>query len=207
MKMKDYLKIIEENKKSLKEEENADVQLQAGKPVVKRTKRFTQESPLEFDEEQNFYKRDSGAEYTREMKTAQEIFDTIGIQDGKFSETFFNVFPKIDAKKTKEVKEAYAHSYNDCTPFLIEQDQNEYTLVNHDHQGTVYENDIDFDPARRRFMIETHDPETFNIVQNIGRGDRHKHALRSQELRFVMEFAQMSGKECWVEFNGNSARI
>lgn len=219
MKMKDILNIKDKNPKSLleckdkKEKEPATVSPTAyddvpnvpGKPVVKKEKRYTDEEGLsgDYDHVQNFERRDSGAEYVRSMVKADEIFNEIGIQDKKQSEEFFNIFPKINAKDAEKVDEMYRYGRRENKTFIIEQDQNQFLLVNHDNTGKVYENEIVFNPMKNQYIIECNNPESVSVIQHIPKGDRYKHSLRSKELQYVLEFQQMTGTNCYIKNNFN----
>jgi len=224
MKMKDILHIKDkypegllECDKKKKEKEEATVSPNAyddvknipGKAVVKKTKKRYTDDVEEYDHEQNFTRRDSGAEYVRSMKDADEIFNQTGIVDSQKSTEFFSIFPKIEAKDQGAIKEHYAMGRREYKTFIIEQKKNEFLLVNHDKTGKVYENEIVFNPMKNHYIVECHNPESVNIIQNISKGDRYKHSLRSKELQYVLEFQHMSGTNCYVknDFNDMAFKI
>lgn len=216
MKTKDLLKIKERIPVSVNEAEDTtttpdntattDNFTIPGKAVIPKKKRYSYDIE-EYDENQNFTRRDSTVEYTRDMVTADEIFNQIGIQDKKQSEEFFNIFPKIEAKDPVLVKEYYERGRENSKPFIIENKQNDYTLVNHDKYGTKFENNIEYDASNRRFVIEATDPEAFGIIQNINRGDRYKHSLRSKELQYILEFQSMTGAHCYIKMKNGKMML
>lgn len=187
--------------KSINETDDDSVQPFIQKPVVKKDKRYSYEIE-EYDEE-DFFKRDSTAEYSRSVVSAEEIFKTVGTQDYKHQTDFFSSFPIINAKDEKKVNEAYTTGQNELKGFIIENDNDDYVLVNHDNSGNVYENSIKFERTFDRFIIETSDPTAYNIVQNVPHGDRYKYMLQSKELKYILEFKQTCGKNCYIKMDNN----
>jgi len=71
----------------------------------------------------------------------------------------------------------------------------------------MFENNISYDLNNRRFIIECTDPEAFNIIQNVNRGDRYKHSLRSKELQYILEFQSMTGAHCYIKMKNNNLAL
>jgi hypothetical protein len=202
MKMKDFLKIND----TLTEDENNDTIVVPGKTVIQKTKRYSYDIE-EFDEDQNFYKRDSNAEYVRDLETANKNFDDMMAFTKNVSHEFFSIFPKIEAKDPSKLKEAMSASRNDATGFIIENSKNDFTLINHDRNGIKYENHITYDDYNRCFFIECTDPMAYNVIQQIPVNERFKHALRSMELGFILEFAKMTGDNCFIKMKGSDTSL
>lgn len=207
MKTRDYLNITDDapiNENDQLEQLNA---IPSGKTVVKKEKRYTSYADDDGYDEEDFYKRDSSVEYDRSVTQADEYFEEVGNVTYKYQDKFWNNFPVVDERNKKQLKEAYRAGSDEYKTFMINHADHSFTLVNHDNEGTIFENTIIYDESMNSFLVECNDSECFNIIQNIGRSERYKHRLRSKEFGYIHEFAQMVNMPINVKYGEMSLKL
>jgi len=132
------------------------------------------------------------------MEQAQNKYKADMKETSKISYDFFSIYPVESGAGIANDSRIFEGYKRDCKPFIKAVDKTHCVLYNFDKLGNIYENKIEI--TNDKLIVETNDPQAYNIALCSPKGDRYKHRLQSRELGFILEFYGQTRGNVWLKY-------